>query len=225
MQLKALSISFAILSSLTYGALGAPVQLSQLIARDHKTVQSAIHNIGPQIGHGNTGTVHALKDTYNGHQAVVKIIAPGAGGGHFHPLPGVEAHNAHQAGQLLGHGHDAHTDTHFLVMKHMGDSAEKHGGLSTMRQMRDTQQTMAFETSEIPESMHNVGLANAEANFRDQNGGNFVYHNKNGATQAEVIDWAKAEHLGTHPKVAAMPVEHVHHTDQSKRKCPTCTIQ
>ncbi|KAF8151303.1 hypothetical protein B0H34DRAFT_124483 [Crassisporium funariophilum] len=127
MQLKALSISFAILSSLTYGVLGAPVQSSQLIARDHKTVQSAIHNIGPQIGHGNTGTVHALKDTYNGHQAVVKIIAPGAGGGHFHPLPGVEAHNAHQAGQLLGHGHDAHTDTHFLVMKHMGDSAEKHG--------------------------------------------------------------------------------------------------
>ncbi|KAF8151307.1 hypothetical protein B0H34DRAFT_125046 [Crassisporium funariophilum] len=205
MQLKALSISFAILSSLTYGALGAPVQLSQLIERDHKTVQSAIANIGHQIGQGNTGTVHALKDTYNGHHAVVKVIRPLAGGGHFAPLPGKEAHNAHQAGQLLGHGHDPKTDTHYLVMKHMGESAERHG-------------VAPHDIKKLNDAANDRYAANHGIRNKDQNGGNFVYHNKNGHTQAEVVDWAKAEHLGTHPLVAAMPVEKVTH-------CSTCGVQ
>ncbi|KAF8147866.1 hypothetical protein B0H34DRAFT_680049 [Crassisporium funariophilum] len=211
MQLKALSISFAILSSLTYVALGAP-QSSQLAARNLKDVNTAVKHIGPKIGQGNTGTVHDLKDTYHGHKAVVKVIAPGANGGHFHPLPGKEAHNAHQAGQLLGHGHDHKTDTHYLVMKHMGDSAEKHG-------------VHPHDVSKLNNAANDRYAKDHGIRNKDQNGGNFVYHNKNGHTQAEVVDWAKAEHLGTHPTKAPMPVEHVHHTEHGRKKCPTCTVQ
>ncbi|KAF8151327.1 hypothetical protein B0H34DRAFT_810487 [Crassisporium funariophilum] len=96
MQLKVISISFAILSSLTYVAFGAPVQSP------------------------SSGYVSRPQNRRQGH-------LPKPTGEHFHPTPDKEAHNTHQAGQLLGHGYDAHTNTHYLVMKHMGKSSEKHG--------------------------------------------------------------------------------------------------
>jgi len=73
------------------------------------------------------GDVYALHQPYKGHNAVVKVLHPGEFG-HKSPGPAVEAHNAHHVGQLLGHGHDAHTDTHYLVMKNMGVGAQ-HSGL------------------------------------------------------------------------------------------------
>lgn len=144
MHSKTLSICFAFLCFFAYGAVGAPVQLSevrplisyisllffnalsdfrQLTERDYTTVQHAVNGMAHRIASGTVGSVHALHDTYNGHHAVIKVISPGVGG-HRAPLPAVEAHNSHHVGQLLGHGHDAATDTHYLVMKHMGVSAE-----------------------------------------------------------------------------------------------------
>ena len=56
---------------------------------------------------------------------------------------------------------------------------------------------------------HHLNHLNNEANaryaheqrqmiFRDQNGGNYVYHtDHHGHTRAEIVDWARTEHGGT----------------------------
>jgi len=173
-------------------------------------VQQAVHGISHKIGSGTTGDVYALNKPYQGHKAVVKVMHPGEFG-HKAPGPEKEAHNAHHVGQLLGHGHDAHTDAHYLVMKHMGVGAE-HSGLTQEQRNHLNDQANAKYAA-------NHGVKN-----KDQNGGNFVYHSRNGHPQAEVIDWAKTEHLGTHPKVAPMPVEPVSLKNSAKNKCPTCVV-
>ncbi|KAF8965965.1 hypothetical protein BDZ97DRAFT_1917961 [Flammula alnicola] len=184
MHHKTLSICFAFLSFLAYTAIGAPVQSSQLTKRNYHTVQQAVHGMTHHVGSGTTGDVYALKHPYQGHNAVVK---------------------------LLGHGHDAHTDTHYLVMKNMGVGAA-HSGLTQEHRNHLNDQANARYAA-------NHGVRN-----KDQNGGNFVYHSHNGRPQAEIVDWAKTEHLGTHPKVAPMHVEPVnlHH---GSRRCPTCVVQ
>lgn len=82
---------------------------------------------------------------------------------------------------------------------------------------------MVYETGKIYECI-SLDPAHSVTIFRDQNGFNFVYHQKNGHHQAEIVDWARVEHLGTHPKVAPMHIEPVH-MQKPGRKCPTCVVQ
>jgi len=212
MHNKTLSTFLAFLFFLTYTVVGAPVRSSQLTKRNYHTVQEAVHGISHKVGSGTTGTVYALKHTYQGHQAVIKVVHPDEHGQHWAPGPVKEAHNAHHVGQLLGHGHDAHTNTHYLVMKHMGVDAEHSGLGQAQRDHLNHEANQRYATDH--------GVRN-----KDQNGGNFVYHSHNGHPQAEVVDWAKTEHLGTHPKVAPMPVEPVSIAHSHTRKCPTCVVQ
>ncbi len=79
------------------------------------------------IGSGQTGDVYDLKEKYNGHHAVVKVIdkVQTITAGNVHQ----EAHNLHHVGQLLGWGHDTNNgkDTHYLIMKKMGVPAHQTG--------------------------------------------------------------------------------------------------
>jgi hypothetical protein len=95
-------------------------------------------------------------------------------------------------------------------MKHMGVSAE-HSGHD-----QATRDRLNHEANERYAAKH--GVRN-----KDQNGGNFVYRQHNGEHRAEIIDWARTEHLGTHPKVPAPHMEQVH--APAKRKCSGCVTQ
>ena len=71
--------------------------------------------------------MYELKEKYNGHHAVIKVIDKVATitAGNVHQ----EAHNLRHVGQLLGWGHDQSNskDMHYLIMQNMGVSAHQTG--------------------------------------------------------------------------------------------------
>ncbi|KAF8957785.1 hypothetical protein BDZ97DRAFT_1762663 [Flammula alnicola] len=218
MHHKTLHIFFVFLSFLVYAAFGAPVQSSQghvsshsLAKRKYNTVHQAVHGIHHKVGAGMTGEVFALKHTYKGHPAVVKVInkvrTPTAGD------PATEAQNLHHVDQLLGWGHDTThgKDTHYLVMKNMGVPARKTG--------LNNDDIISLNKEAEVKYDHQFGMEN-----RDRNGNNYVYRGGNGHWKAEIVDWARASHTKQHNPPNGFHPEPVRLGHSGRRKCPTCVI-
>jgi hypothetical protein len=150
----------------------------------------AAHGQGPKpqlarpehfIGQGAQAQVFHSPHTVDGHHAVVKV---------FHPSHGVLDHhefnkeiaNSKQAGQYLGHGHHAPSNTHYLIQKNMGGPqphgmSPEHvaGAQAEARNRYATEKHITHHDAHNPE--------------------NYVYHpdpTAPGGHKAELIDWGNA---------------------------------
>ncbi|KAF8803648.1 hypothetical protein BYT27DRAFT_7194780 [Phlegmacium glaucopus] len=199
MHHKSLTILFASLCFVAYPVFGAPVDSSAqgLVAfakRDYANVQEAVNDIHPEnkIGAGQTSRVYSLPQKFKGHDAVAKVIdrneRPTAG------HPGNEVANLHHANQFLGWGHDAATDTHYLIQKNKGVHASQTG--------LNQAQLDTLAHGAIDRTNAKYGIEN-----RDKNGNNFAYKKskKTGEWKGNVVDWARAEHHTPHTDPGHQP--------------------
>ncbi|KAF8804056.1 hypothetical protein BYT27DRAFT_7194777 [Phlegmacium glaucopus] len=191
MHHKSLTILFASLCFVAYPVFGAPVDSSAqgLVSfekRDYASVQDAVNDIHPgnKIGAGHTSRVYSLPQKFNGHDAVAKVIDLNERPTARHP--GTEAANLYHANQFLGWGHDAATNTHYLIQKNKGMHASETGlGQAQLDHLAH---------GAIEKNIRKHGMEN-----RDKNGDNFAYKKgKDGQWKGNVVDWARAEHHTPH---------------------------
>ncbi|KAF8804055.1 hypothetical protein BYT27DRAFT_7194775 [Phlegmacium glaucopus] len=205
MHHKSLTILFASVCFLAYPVFGAPVDSSaqglvSFAKRDYASVQDAVNDIhrDNKIGAGQTSRVYSLPQKFNGHDAVAKVIDLNERPTARHP--GTEAANLYHANQFLGWGHDAATNTHYLIQKNKGVHASQTG--------LDNDELHRLATGAIERTQGKYGMEN-----RDKNGDNFAYKKskKTGEWKGNVIDWARAEpHSHDDPNLQPHPVTGPH---------------
>ncbi|KAG6910732.1 hypothetical protein DXG01_008263 [Tephrocybe rancida] len=169
--------------------------------RADNPVDEAAHGRTTQLGYGNTAFVY--KTTFEGKDAVIKVIDASRPGGSEESVK-KEVTNLKTVDQLFGWGEKKTDKGHFfyLVMHNMGTSAAKTG-------------LTEAELGKIVGEAKKRYQDQYHMDNRDQNPNNFVYRQVNGKWQAEIVDWARASYSGTKPQPAPGTPEAV----QDPAKC------